>query len=903
MPFFNKRIYDEQEAKKLWLFLEKIDRGYVPTNREQKSLGEIVSLGIHDPHITSVPRSIVLLTALQSLDLGSTEIQDFSPLAGLTALQSLDLSGTNIQDCSPLAGLTALQSLDLFGTKIQDCSPLAGLTALQSLNLFGTKIQDCSPLAGLSALQSLDLRDTKIQDLSPLAGLTALQWLYLGGTKIQDCSPLKNLRSLEGLDLSGLSLHSIPPFLYELGIPFVDDGYFDCGINLRNVRLRTQPIALFSQAWELIGDYYRSDKVPIHEAKVIFLGDGGAGKTHTIRRILNQCEHKDYDTETTPGVEISPYEGSCDGRRFQINFWDFGGQETMHAMHRCFLTERSLYVVLLSNRYDVMSQARFWLKNVQSFAPHSPVLLGVNRWDNITNGDLDMVSLRRDYPMLLPEAVYYYAKDPSAEEFRRLLNRIEKEAGKLDSTAMDFPESWDKIRRELLKRGEKDHYISLAEYYRLCKENGVRNPRIQNWLLDWYNDMGICFSYHGTAGKNETLESYKVLQPQWLTNAVYALIQDGKGYARKGRILVSNICKILEAPQKAVLPNVSYGKEEVNYILEVMRKFHLSYCIDETEEFIPALCKEGTPEDLHPTEFRERFSYQMVYPYLPDTVIHRLMVRCYRWLNPDLIWRKGLRLEERFMDLTAVLDMGRDDATLRMDLYVNGDTPPWKLLLKLRNTLLEINKDLGLSATDYILYSAKGGEEIAISVQDLLIAKDNHLPAYPVISRQSGSMELVPIDALLGKAFGEELVQKVEKYAERKQESSANVFNIAVHKYYGDVYNEDAHATEQLLGLLDKLVEHNCQNNDKLVEALITALENSKDPELTTVTAQMKQDKAEKKNVFKTFANWMKSLSDMGDGAKTVIKAAKYAPIIIESLKPWVQKIPELLEKVQQFLS
>ena len=44
-----------------------------------------------------------------------------------------------------------------------------------------------------------------------------------------------------------------------------------------------------------------------------------------------------------------------------------------------------------------------------------------------------------------------------------------------------------------------------------------------------------------------------------------------------------------------ILDSVSYNEEECRYILDVMRKFGLSYRIDENAEFIPALCDTMCP--------------------------------------------------------------------------------------------------------------------------------------------------------------------------------------------------------------------------------------------------------------------------------------------------------------------
>jgi hypothetical protein len=113
------------------------------------------------------------------------------------------------------------------------------------------------------------------------------------------------------------------------------------GIYTRGLRLQKQPVSLFYQPRELIIDYYRQPKREINETKVIFLGSEGVGKTHTIKRILNDNHKISEALKETPGISIAFKDFDTEQLSYRINFWDFGGQEIMHAMHRCFLTDRN----------------------------------------------------------------------------------------------------------------------------------------------------------------------------------------------------------------------------------------------------------------------------------------------------------------------------------------------------------------------------------------------------------------------------------------------------------------------------------------------------------------------------------------------------------------------------------
>ncbi len=164
------------------------------------------------------------------------------------------------------------------------------------------------------------------------------------------------------------------------------------------------------QPRELVEAYYRAPKTSIRESKVIFLGDGGVGKSFTIQRLLHGGDAGDYPTEVTPGIDISDYHVQQPDRDFHIHFWDFGGQEIMHAMHRCFLTTRTCYVVVVCNRMrDLTGQARYWLNNINSFAEGSPVILAINLWDDIPTWELDSTRLHREFPNLV-QIIPYSAK-------------------------------------------------------------------------------------------------------------------------------------------------------------------------------------------------------------------------------------------------------------------------------------------------------------------------------------------------------------------------------------------------------------------------------------------------------------------------------------------------------------
>jgi internalin A len=129
-------------------------------------------------------------------------------------------------------------------------------------------------------------------------------------------------------------------------------------------------------------DYLRHQQAestrPLNEAKFILVGQGGVGKTSLVKQLLGH----DFDEAEpqTDGINIETW--SLEVERSQqgivpitLNIWDFGGQEIMHATHQFFLTQRSLYLLVLDARQgEDEGRVEYWLSLIHSFAPAAPSL-------------------------------------------------------------------------------------------------------------------------------------------------------------------------------------------------------------------------------------------------------------------------------------------------------------------------------------------------------------------------------------------------------------------------------------------------------------------------------------------------------------------------------------------------
>lgn len=621
----------------------------------------------------------------------------------LSRVTVLNLDGASITDLpASIVQLENLQKLDLSFTQIKDLpASIVQLKNLQRLMIWCTQIKDLpTSIVQLKNLQALDLSYTPITSLPEGIG---------------------ELPALQRLLLEGLTLDEIPRSLALCGLPF----YFRAreleewdapGIWCDELRLRQQEISIFQAGPEAIRQLYADgEKRSVRETRLIFLGDAEVGKTYTIRRILNggRRETKDhpYKTDETAGVEITDLSVKVEGEPLNIHLWDFGGQEILHSMHRCFLTGRTVYLVMVDSRRDneIDKKARYWLRNVRSFAEDAPVFLMLNCWDKADGRRiLNDTGLYNEFPNL-KDIVRISAKCAEEEAFLAFMKKLYRFAADSESCRSVIDAKWDNVRREVRKRAEQKHYLTKEEFYGICRDCGLDEAQYAD-LRRWFNILGVSFSYQ-REGENEALADYQLLDPLWLTNALYALIREGATYAVNGQITRKMVETILLKtppgnPHHRPRPDFTYNSDECGYVLRIAQQFRLAYLLPNENAFFPAFFEAKEPPMPTDAAFGcDPLHYQMEYSYLPDNVVHQLMVRCMEvGLRMTDCWRKGMKIHDTVNNQIAVVRMKGEveENILQISLYAQDIDQRCLFLDCIKRLVGAINADLGLTAEEWI---------------------------------------------------------------------------------------------------------------------------------------------------------------------------------------------------------
>jgi internalin A len=485
-----------------------------------------------------------------------------------------------------------------------------------------------------------------------------------------------------------------------------------------------------AESRKILEYYFRTrgdERRPLNEAKLILVGRGGVGKTSVVNRLI----HKTFkDEKKTEGIRITEWPLVVGRKKdsVRLNVWDFGGQEIMHATHQFFLTERSLYLLVLSGREGVAdADAEYWLKLIQSFGDKSPVIVVLNKIKEHPF-DVNRSALQQKYPFIREFIKTDCKVGTGVTELRRA---VEHETDQLEHLRDAFPAAWFSIKDKLA--GMKRNYLSFDEYRKECARLGEEDPKAQESLAFYLHSLGIALNYKD----DPRLKDTHVLNPHWVTNGIYKILNANRLEKQKGEIKLRDLPDILDKRK--------YPKEMHGFLLELMKKFELCFDIPgkEAEYLIPELLDKQEPPAAREFKPEECLNFEYHYPVLPEGLLPRFVVRTHVLSDETPRWRTGviLKLEENL----ALVKGDLQDR--RVFINVRGPAAGRRRLLSIiRANFDRIHADIRrLQPAEIVPLPGRPGSHV--SYTDLLAWEQSGIKRFPMIV--DGEVAEIDIDALL----------------------------------------------------------------------------------------------------------------------------------------------------------
>lgn len=511
-------------------------------------------------------------------------------------------------------------------------------------------------ISKLKHLKRLNLSNNQLESISEsLSTLNKLTYLNLCNNKLTDISEkIANMPSLSEICLDENPFDMLPPEIVARGISAIRNFYKEL-----------------------------EEKDFLYEVKLLLVGQGRVGKTCLSNALIDD-NYKLSDKESTEGININRWIIPKDviskinpkiQRDFQINIWDFGGQEIYHSTHQFFLTKRSIYLLVTESRKeDSHDDFFYWLNIIKLLGDTSPVILVLNKCDQPTK-ELPFKEFKDSFSNLIDfhRISLKAGHEDKLESFKLALKNI---ASNLPHIGNALPKVWVEIRNELEElKVSGINYISENEYLELCKKH-YRKEESALFLSGYFHDLGVLLHFQDDIDLKDTV----FLNHEWLTTGVYKILDDTKVIEQKGRFTIEDVKRIWSTEEY---------KYKIRELISLMknRKFDLCFELPNNEYLVPRLLPvdevdhswESSPEN---TKFEFR------YKFMPKGILTRLIVK----LNSDIFenkyWRYGVILKSD--GTSAIIREKYFENKITIELSGNNKR---EYLFYIRKVINEIHKD------------------------------------------------------------------------------------------------------------------------------------------------------------------------------------------------------------------
>lgn len=496
-------------------------------------------------------------------------------------------------------------------------------------------------LVGLNLADS-GLTDVKWKQISQAPGFdpACIEALNLSGNRLVR-SPVGGMTNLRWLDLSSNELGEID--LRAQSVRRLEHIYL-----YDNPDLSNPPLEIVRQGRFAILNFFREraeqGTVKGCEAKMLIVGEGGAGKTSLLRRLFQKDQPLPEENESTKGIDIHRHEFKmADGSTFRLNVWDFGGQQIYHATHQFFLTQRSLYILVDDTKKDhktVLDEGfKYWLEAIDLFSDHSPVLIFQNEKAGRSK-QIDKSGIRGQFDNVIDVWAGNLELEGSADD---LAEAIELFAKKLPHVGVELPAKWARIREEIETLAQTTPYVSQKDYFDLYGRHLEFDREKAQFLSRYLHDLGVFLHFQD----DPLLARTVILQNTWATEAVFKMLDDETVKGKLGRFADEDCQRVWRDTQ--------YADMHLE-LLALMQKFELCYRLHDAHPdtwLVPQLLPPSKPAELkdwaQPGDLVLRYRYE----FMPKGLISRLMVRMHRFVpRPEMGWTTGVLFER---DGTQVL--------------------------------------------------------------------------------------------------------------------------------------------------------------------------------------------------------------------------------------------------------
>ena len=435
------------------------------------------------------------------------------------------------------------------------------------------------------ALKSLNISDNQFQTVPHcVCSFITLHTLNIANNpNISNLPPeLGRLQNLRNLNLNGLNNLNDPP---------------------RSVRVTTADCIRYLNSRLCNTRRY-------YHMKLMIVGKQAMGKSTIVAQLCNKDMAND---ESTVGVDITEwkYSPAYNKKTFHFSIWDFASQEEYDATHQCFLSKRSLYLLVWNvTEGDVgVADLKPWLDSISVRASNSCVLIVGTFLDKVSeedqqSGKIDdllqkVEELTSQYHQLVVAKITAVGLKGSMENATELKDYIYNAAAdyKINNQyvmGQQIPSSYHaldaklSIIHSLVKEGQHEPIMHAAEFKKMVRDLDlvdIQDDKELSTATHFLHEVGALFHYDD---RRHNLDDLYFVDPSWLYELVSTVVIRNP-YVQDGILLSKNLPLLLKDRR--------YPYKYFNQYLALLSRFDIALPLDNDQKriLIPSMLPESRP--------------------------------------------------------------------------------------------------------------------------------------------------------------------------------------------------------------------------------------------------------------------------------------------------------------------
>ena len=555
---------DKEKGTVLWfgLHLKKIEISWL------KKVYWVQELKLACNELTSLPSEMGnYLKQCTKLDIQRNRIREIPQcILELPSITELNLSHNNLVDIPNVPEWSiSLAVLDLSYNHLNNLPNSAIAPALKSLNISNNQfyaVPHC--VCSFITLRTLNIANNpNITNLPPELG---------------------RLQDLHNLNLDGLNNLTDPP---------------------RSVRVSTADCIRYLNSRLLNTRRY-------YHMKLMVVGKQAIGKSTIVARLCN----KKLNDEFTVGVDITEwkYSPAYNKKTFHFSVWDFASQEEYCATHQCFLSKRSLYLLLwnVTEGDAGVADLKPWLDSISVRASNSCLIIVGTYLDKVSKEDREsgkiddlmqkVEELTKQYHQLVIAKITVVGLEGSMENVADLKDHIYNAAAEYkikDQYVMgqQIPSSYHALDAKLstihrlVKDGQHKPIMHAAEFKEMVKSLNlvsIQDDKELSTATHFLHEVGALFHYNDT---RHNLDDLYFVDPSWLYELISTVVTRNP-YVKNGILRSKNLSLLLEDRR--------YPCKYFNQYLALLSRFDIALPLDNDQKriLIPSMLPENRPTDV-----------------------------------------------------------------------------------------------------------------------------------------------------------------------------------------------------------------------------------------------------------------------------------------------------------------